>query len=89
MDAQKPTGCTEEFFKNNLRLRVYQFRKDDGFLSYMVEVVARNAWAGQDKIIFARGGIDLDSAKKTFQQLTAELNHYDWMEGEIVMEDEN
>ena len=89
MDAQMeklPKGCIEESFKGNLRIRVYQFRKNDGSRSQMVEVAAWNAWAGQGKIISAVGGIDLDSAKEAFHKLTADLSHYDWMRGEIVME---
>jgi len=91
MEAQTgklPKGCIKESFKENLRIRLYQFRKDDEAVSHMVEVVAWNAWAGQGKIISAVGGIDRDSARELFKKLTTDLSHYDWMQGEIVMEGE-
>ena len=91
MDAQpekKPEGCLEECYKNNLRIRLYQFTRNDRSLSHMIDVVAWNAWAVQGKIISAVGGIDLQSAQTLFQSLTTDLSHYDWMEDTIIMEGE-
>jgi hypothetical protein len=83
---KRPAGCREQCFKDNLRIRLYQLKTTGGSVSYMVEVVAWNDWAGSGKLISAVGGIDRDRAKELFENLATDLSHYDWMAGELVME---
>lgn len=88
MDTQLPDGCLEERFKGNLRIRLYDFSNDVESPAYLVDVTAWNTWAGQGKIVAVVGGIDLESAKRMLQEFTADISHYDWEKGEVVMEDE-
>lgn len=83
-----PEGCRKEAYKDNLRIRLYQFARYDGSPTYLVEVAAWNAWAAQEKLISAVGGLDLGPARRLFEDLERDLSHYDWMEGRVVMEGE-
>lgn len=84
---EKPEGCLEQTYKNNLRIRLYQFTRNDGLPTHLVEIAAWNAWAGQGKIIYGIGGMDLEAAKSLFRDFSDGLNHYDWEQGELIAED--
>ena len=90
MDKQSAETSPEllgEAFKGNLRIRLHRFRTDAGSYSHMVEVAAWNTWAGQGKIIYAMGGIDLEPAKDLAVSFVRRYRGYDWIEGDLVPED--
>ena len=80
-------GFIDESFKGNLRIRLHQLQTIDGSLTCLVEIAAWNAWAGQAKLLFAHGGIDLDDAKEFFAFLTETLRGYDWQNDEVLLEE--
>ena len=89
MDKQIPAnvGLMDEFFKDNLRIRLHQFQTIDGSLTCLVEVSAWNEWAGQSKVLYALGGLELQDAKGLFATLTEHLLRYDWHEGAFLWEE--
>jgi hypothetical protein len=89
MDEQTPTtpGVMDEVFKGNLRIRIHRMRTIDSSLTCFVEVVAWNEWAGQGKLLYAQGGIDLEDAKELFAFLIATLRGYDWHDNEVLLEE--
>ena len=89
MDEQNQAivGFIDESFKGNLRFRLHRLQTIDGSLTCLVEVSAWNAWAGQAKLLFAQGGIDLKDAKQLAAVLTEHLRGYDWHDDEVLLEE--
>jgi hypothetical protein len=88
MDEQHPipVGPLEETFKGNLRIRLHEVQTHDGSKTHLVEIAAWSSWAGQEKLLFARGGIDRDAARNLFNVLTKILRGYDWQEDQFLLE---
>ena len=84
---QASVGFIDESFKGNLRIRLHQLQTIDGSRTCLVEISAWNAWAGQAKLLFARGGIELKDAKELFAFLTEHLRGYDWHDDEVLLEE--
>ena len=89
MDKQfdAAVGLIDQSFKGNLRIRLHRFETINGSLTCLVEVSVWNPLVGQPKLLFARGGIELQDAKEMFAFLTENLRGYDWQDDEVLLEE--
>ena len=76
-----------EAYKGNVRIRVHEYRTDAREVGYLVDVAAWNAWAGQAKLLFARGGLNRGAEQLLFEYYRDRYRGYDWHEGEFVLEE--
>lgn len=89
MDEQSDdtSGLHEERRRGNLCIRIDECWTVRGGTAYLVSVVAWNAWAGQGKLLFARGGPNRAFAQALFAALSEKLRGYDWYEEAFLLED--